>query len=207
MHFKIKQYLKKNSMLRLRISPSLFFLCSTLSQPSSRIFVFGSSASTYRLRPLCFGSALLCPSPKMVGGYSVSLVVLSLCLRRSKSFAPSRFSGTTTTSISKTSRGFFNFNKEAEADAAEEEDQDTAYVDEDDPIEKIFGVFFGKKEAKPMGMERFGQEVGPTCLNKIKTGALVDLPLTSLHSDSQNSTQLSWTSGPTQVGAKFHSAY
>jgi len=58
-----------------------------------------------------------------------------------------------------TARGFFNFNKEEEEE--EEEEQDTGYVDEEDPIEKIFGVFFGKKEAKPMGMERFGQERFP----------------------------------------------
>jgi hypothetical protein len=61
---------------------------------------------------------------------------------------------------------FFNFGKEKEEEAqttatAEEELEETGYVDEDDPIEKIFGVFFGKKEKAPMGMPRFGQERFP----------------------------------------------
>ncbi|KAL3797378.1 hypothetical protein HJC23_010504 [Cyclotella cryptica] len=43
----------------------------------------------------------------------------------------------------------------AEETSTKSEDDD--YYDEDDPIEKIFGVFFGKKEKNPMGMARFGQ--------------------------------------------------
>ena len=51
---------------------------------------------------------------------------------------------------------FFNFgNKEEEkqpvAEKVEEEPEDEEYYDEDDPIEKIFGVFFGKKEKAPAG--------------------------------------------------------
>lgn len=68
---------------------------------------------------------------------------------------------------------FFNFGnnqKEKEetapvASKEEEEEEDgeaqTGYIDEEDPIEKIFGIFFGKKEAEPMGMKRFGQERFP----------------------------------------------
>lgn len=62
---------------------------------------------------------------------------------------------------------FFNFGKkeeepEASADTVvEEEPEEEGYFDEDDPIEKIFGVFFGKKEKEPMGMKRFGQERFP----------------------------------------------
>ena len=50
---------------------------------------------------------------------------------------------------------FFNFGKdkkseETAAPVAEETQQDDGeYYDEDDPIEKIFGVFFGKKEKNP----------------------------------------------------------
>ena len=97
----------------------------------------------------------LCLFPKMVGGYNTSLIVLSLCLRLhvSNSFAPSRVSRVAgRTTISTTTRWFFNFGdngEEGKAEAGEEEEQDTGYVDEDDLIEKIFGVFFGKKEAKP----------------------------------------------------------
>jgi hypothetical protein len=53
---------------------------------------------------------------------------------------------------------FFNFNKPepktAEAEKEEDTFEDGAY-DEDDPVEKIFGFFFGKREAKPMGMCKF----------------------------------------------------
>ena len=56
-----------------------------------------------------------------------------------------------------TARNFFNFNKPEQTEEAkkeEEEDpnlQDGAY-DPDDPIEKIFGFFFGKREASPAGL-------------------------------------------------------
>jgi hypothetical protein len=42
-----------------------------------------------------------------------------------------------------------------------DEEEDDNYYDEDDPIEKIFGFFFGKKEKNPMGMQRFGQSRFP----------------------------------------------
>jgi len=63
---------------------------------------------------------------------------------------------------------FFNFGKKEEQETTtpppptpEEEAAQTGYVDDEDPIEKIFGIFFGKKEAEPMGMKRFGQERFP----------------------------------------------
>mmetsp|Transcript_29295 Transcript_29295/g.49927 ORF Transcript_29295/g.49927 Transcript_29295/m.49927 type:complete len:332 (-) Transcript_29295:160-1155(-) len=62
---------------------------------------------------------------------------------------------------------FFNFGKKEEQETTttpptpEEEAAQTGYVDDEDPIEKIFGIFFGKKEAEPMGMKRFGAERFP----------------------------------------------
>lgn len=38
---------------------------------------------------------------------------------------------------------------------------DAGHYDEDDPIEKIFGFFFGAKEETPYGMARFGRERFP----------------------------------------------
>ncbi len=38
---------------------------------------------------------------------------------------------------------------------------DSNYVDEDDPVEKIFSFFFGKKEESPLGLKRFGKERFP----------------------------------------------
>jgi len=76
-----------------------------------------------------------------------------------RALASSSSSGQSTTSLEL--GDFFNFGKpkeaEAEAattDAAEKEEEEEGYYDEDDPIEKIFGVFFGKKEKAPMGYVR-----------------------------------------------------
>jgi hypothetical protein len=44
---------------------------------------------------------------------------------------------------------------ESETDKSEEEVVSNDYS-EDDPVEKLFGFFFGKKEEAPMGMARFG---------------------------------------------------
>ena len=49
----------------------------------------------------------------------------------------------------------------------EEEEEDAAAPEEpaqdfsDDPVDKIFGFFFGAKEEAPMGMKRFGRERFP----------------------------------------------
>ena len=64
---------------------------------------------------------------------------------------------------------FFNFNKndgdtaQKQEEVAEPEDAPQAAVEEEDqdPVEKIFGFFFGAKEEKPMGMDRFGPERFP----------------------------------------------
>lgn len=57
--------------------------------------------------------------------------------------------------VSTTARGFNNFFKKPEAAQAppepEEEFEDGAY-DADDPVEKIFGFFFGKREEAPLGL-------------------------------------------------------
>lgn len=50
----------------------------------------------------------------------------------------------------------------------EEEFKDGAY-DEDDPVEKIFSFFFGKRELNPMGMKRFGKERFPEQYPATKT--------------------------------------
>jgi len=60
---------------------------------------------------------------------------------------------------------FFNFNKgdsskDSETPAKEPEPENQPYSD-DDPVEKMFGFFFGKKEEAPMGMARFGRERFP----------------------------------------------
>mmetsp|Transcript_2147 Transcript_2147/g.3115 ORF Transcript_2147/g.3115 Transcript_2147/m.3115 type:complete len:158 (-) Transcript_2147:137-610(-) len=58
-------------------------------------------------------------------------------------------------SSSTTTLNFFNFNKPDEEEAKEENDEpkfeDPAY-DESDPVEKIFGFFFGKREEEPLGL-------------------------------------------------------
>ena len=46
--------------------------------------------------------------------------------------------------------------KQAAAAPAEEEAPASSYSS-DDPVEKIFGFFFGEKEEEPMGMKRFGR--------------------------------------------------
>lgn len=70
------------------------------------------------------------------------------------------------TSSASTARYMFDFFKEkkeqeptssAPQQPEEEEENDFS----DDPIDKIFSVFFGKKEEEPMGMKRFGRERFP----------------------------------------------
>ena len=64
---------------------------------------------------------------------------------------------------------FFNFGKPSEKEAQDaikstmdpNDEEEEIYYDVDDPIEKIFGVFFGKKEKSPGGMPRFGQSRFP----------------------------------------------
>ena len=45
------------------------------------------------------------------------------------------------------------------------EDEIDANDFSDDPVDKIFSVFFGKKEDEPMGMKRFGREKFPEHFN------------------------------------------
>lgn len=56
--------------------------------------------------------------------------------------------------VSSTARGFNNFFKkpvEEKQAPPEPEFQDGAY-DEEDPVEKIFSFFFGKREESPLGL-------------------------------------------------------
>jgi len=61
----------------------------------------------------------------------------------------------------------FDFFKKKDEDIAQsieetvpvEEEQENDFSD--DPVDKIFSVFFGKKEESPMGMKRFGRERFP----------------------------------------------
>lgn len=105
----------------------------------------------------------------------LAATAVSLSAKTSLAFAPSSLSNvqlksTSTTSTSSLNLGdFFNFGKKEEEIESEdnavattdESSEDEAFYDEDDPIEKIFGVFFGKKEKAPMGMARFGAERFP----------------------------------------------
>jgi hypothetical protein len=69
--------------------------------------------------------------------------------------------------VSHTARGFNNFFKkpsEPETTASKQPEEpefvDGAY-DEDDPVEKIFGFFFGKREEAPLGLSRMTSQKFP----------------------------------------------
>lgn len=47
--------------------------------------------------------------------------------------------------------------KSATTTAAETSQEETQPDFSDDPVDKIFGFFFGQKEEAPMGMKRFGR--------------------------------------------------
>lgn len=99
---------------------------------------------------------------------ALTVVLLSVSC---DAFAPN---GHLSHQISKTSTSsihlgdFFNFNKNegdtAQQEAVAEQESSALVVEEEedqDPVEKIFGFFFGAKEEKPMGMDRFGPERFP----------------------------------------------
>ncbi len=92
------------------------------------------------------------------------LIFLFVALRsgqRAISFTPPRFVNTLRpTSGSSLLGDFFNFGKPKEGGtdantgattATDSEEENEGYYDEDDPVEKIFGFFFGKKEQAPLG--------------------------------------------------------
>ena len=60
---------------------------------------------------------------------------------------------------STTSRYFFDFLKQNEPEKLPEEEPEKVEEQQasDDPIDKIFGFFFGQKEDEPMGMKRIGR--------------------------------------------------
>lgn len=56
----------------------------------------------------------------------------------------------------------FDFLKPKEPEKEKNEPKEEEAVDfSDDPVDKIFGFFFGAKEAEPFGMKRFGRENFP----------------------------------------------
>jgi hypothetical protein len=64
----------------------------------------------------------------------------------------------------KTERYFFNFGNKKEPEPEPEPEKTTQVAEdyyEDDIIEKMFNFFFGKKEAEPLGLKRFGKERFP----------------------------------------------
>ena len=69
------------------------------------------------------------------------------------------------TASTTTARCMFDFFKNNDQDSSSSVPQEPEEENEndfsDDPIDKIFSVFFGKKEAEPMGMKRFGRERFP----------------------------------------------
>jgi hypothetical protein len=66
---------------------------------------------------------------------------------------PRHASSTTTTS-----RYMFDFLKPKEPEKPPEEEPEKEVQDfSEDPVDKIFGFFFGQKEEAPMGMKRFGR--------------------------------------------------
>lgn len=68
-------------------------------------------------------------------------------------------------STTTTTRYMFDFLKPKEPEKEKNEPKEEEAVDfSDDPVDKIFGFFFGAKEAEPFGMKRFGRGV---CLKNI----------------------------------------
>lgn len=100
-------------------------------------------------------------------------VALALSAPQSHAFmntSPLKSTVSSKTSSQRYLNNFFNFDKKEEVVEEAEEDkfQDAAY-DDDDPVEKIFGFFFGKREEEPMGMKRFGKERFPEQYPATKT--------------------------------------
>ncbi|VEU41296.1 unnamed protein product [Pseudo-nitzschia multistriata] len=79
----------------------------------------------------------------------------------------SAFVGPTHRPVAATPRHMFDFFKKDDPEPSPDPSGASPSEDEepddfsDDPVDKIFSVFFGKKEATPMGMKRFGRERFP----------------------------------------------
>jgi hypothetical protein len=82
----------------------------------------------------------------------LSILLTALTATTSHGFVTTSPLARSSTTTQRHLNNFFNFNKPDEEEKVEPEDtfQDAAY-DEDDPVEKIFGFFFGKREEEPMG--------------------------------------------------------
>lgn len=108
----------------------------------------------------------------LVGWITVAVILTSLgdfdCANGFVSVTPQRHSSSAgLTTSSTTSRRMFDFfkNKDQEPEPVQQAEEAEAEAEandfSDDPIDKIFSVFFGKKEESPMGMKRFGRERFP----------------------------------------------
>jgi len=113
-----------------------------------------------------------------INGFSVSTEATP---RHSPRFTSLQSQGTPKSLRNSTAMYFFKFGEsnqiqqgidKAETADTEQQEQDTfqdgAY-DADDPVEKIFSFFFGKRELNPMGMSRFGKERFPEQYPATKT--------------------------------------
>ena len=100
------------------------------------------------------------------------MLVAAMALAGGSAFVPSCSPSATSlrrqqlverTSSTTVRRNMFDFfNKKPTEPEPQEKPEETAESSEDqDPVEKIFGFFFGEKEAEPMGMKRFGRERFP----------------------------------------------
>lgn len=107
--------------------------------------------------------------------HDVSAFVGSKLSHTPKSYNQAQDIITTSDSPTTTKLNFFKFGKDEPStkedekitDATDDELQEP-YSDED-PVEKLFSFFFGKKEEEPMGMKRFGRERFPEQYPATKT--------------------------------------
>ena len=96
----------------------------------------------------------------------ISISTYLFCLSTTNGFlqAPAKFAATTGGRIIESKRFMFDFLKPKEPENEPEEpvvEENKEAYSSDDPVEKIFGFFFGAKEEEPMGMKRFGKERFP----------------------------------------------
>ena len=85
-------------------------------------------------------------------------LAIALQAESTTAFVPSTYSKATIGRDSSTKRYFFDklLKKDEPEPPKPERDEDES-AGSDDPIDKIFGFFFGQKEEAPMGMKRFGR--------------------------------------------------
>ena len=98
-------------------------------------------------------------------GLVACVAVLSLVgrIQHASAFVTPSTQTTPTTSTARYMFDFFNKDKNDEESVSPtpQQPEEDANDFSDDPVDKIFSVFFGKKEEEPMGMKRFGIERFP----------------------------------------------